>query len=123
MKGIINFKIEEIESIAQKAWIESFFTKRNSDITGFKEWWLEQAKKIQAKQNIFRSGMKLLVHSTVGSPQSIENAAVRYSNSLNLHARMIFSKDVDKAFVDGANSPEAREFWYKQFLTEQYLQS
>lgn len=26
------------EAIAQEAWIESFFKKRNTDITGFKEW-------------------------------------------------------------------------------------
>jgi len=29
---------EEVKAIAQEAWIESFFTKRNTDITGFKEW-------------------------------------------------------------------------------------
>ncbi len=29
---------EEVFAIAQEAWIESFFTKRNTDITGFEEW-------------------------------------------------------------------------------------
>ncbi len=29
---------EEVISIAQEAWIESFFKKRNTDITGFDEW-------------------------------------------------------------------------------------
>ena len=29
---------EEVFAIAQEAWIESFFTKRSTDITGFEEW-------------------------------------------------------------------------------------
>lgn len=32
----------EVKTIAQEAWIESFFTKRNTDITGFKEWFEKQ---------------------------------------------------------------------------------
>lgn len=33
---------EEVKAIAQEAWIESFFKKRNTDITGFKEWFEKQ---------------------------------------------------------------------------------
>jgi hypothetical protein len=33
---------EEVKNIAQEAWIESFFKKRNTDITGFKEWFEKQ---------------------------------------------------------------------------------
>lgn len=120
-----NAEINMVEKLCKDAWINSFFIKRNTDITRFSDWWDIQKSKLVEHEKQFKAGIRMMLNSTVGiKDMSIEAGAQRYQEYCNDPLLPDDPMDISlrkTSFIAGANSEEARQYWMHQFIKEKYL--